>query len=134
MRKALRQDDNTYRCSKCEGSFNECDYRYILRLHLQDHTGHLDNVVALEEAATALLGVSAKDLCLLSTDPESVFDIYNKIKGRHFLFTLSLKRDRFNGVERLCPNLIHAEELVYDEASTTLLEALQSGPPPANPF
>ena len=101
---------------------------------MQDQTGHLENFVAFDEAATALLGVSAKDLCLLSTDPESVFDIYNKIKGHHFLFTLSLKRDRFNGVERLRPNLMHAEELAYDEASTTLLEALQSGPPPTNPF
>ena len=99
MKKAIRQDDTTWHCSKCDGSFTKCDYRYILCLQLHDHTDHLENVVAFDEAANGLLGISAEDLFLLSIDPQVVLDIYSKIKGRQLLFTLSLKSDTFNGVE-----------------------------------
>lgn len=124
--------NTTWHCSKFEGSFTKCDYRYILRLQLHDHIGHLENVVAFDETANGLLGISTEELFLLSTDPRVVLDIYSRIKGRQFLFTLSLKRDTFNGIERVRPTLMHAEDLPCGNASKILLHVLQPSIAPAN--
>jgi replication factor A1 len=58
-----------WHCAKCNGDFPECDYRYILRLYLQDHTEQLSSVTTFNAIATKLLGILAKDLSLLSNDP-----------------------------------------------------------------
>lgn len=61
-------------------AFLECDYLYVLHLELHDHIGHLENVVAFDDVVNDLLGISAKDLSLLSSESEPVRDISNMLK------------------------------------------------------
>ena len=64
-----------WHCAKCDGEFLECDYRYILKVDLEDVTGYLHGVIAFDDAANQLMGISAKDLCLLSTETTSLNEI-----------------------------------------------------------
>ena len=75
MKKVAHRAFNTWHCSKCDGEFTECAYRYILKLSLQDHTGQINGATAFDDAANKLLGVSAKDLCLLATEPSAIKDL-----------------------------------------------------------
>ena len=91
MKKVADRAFNTWHCSKCDGEFTECDYKYILKLSLQDHTGQINGATTFDDAANKLLGVFAKDLCMLATEPSAIKDISLHVTSRQYLFTLSIK-------------------------------------------
>ena len=79
---------NIWHCAKCDGEFPKCDYRYILKVELEDVYGHMYGFIYLDEATNQLMVVSAKDICLLSTEPTSLAEIAHNICNKQFLFTL----------------------------------------------
>ena len=124
---------NTWHCSKCDGEFTECDYRYILKLSLQDHTGQINGATTFDDAANKLLGVSAKDLCLLATEPSTIKDISLHVTSHQYMFTLSIKTDNFNSSTHLKTTIVNYEELPYAYASTKLLEEISALTPQIHP-
>ena len=82
---------------KCDGEFLECDYRCITKVDLEDVSWHLYGVIAFDDVANQLMGVSVKDLCLLSTKATSLGEIAWNIYNKQFLFTLSVRIDAFCG-------------------------------------
>ena len=75
MKKIAHKVGDIWHCDKCDGEFPECDYRYILKVVLEDVTGYLHGVIYFDDAANQLMGISAKDLCLLSTESTSIVEI-----------------------------------------------------------
>ena len=67
-----------WHCGKCDGEFPECDYRYILKVDLEDVTRYLHGVIAFDDATNQLMGISTKDLCLLSTESASIVEIVQR--------------------------------------------------------
>ena len=74
------------------------DYRYILKVDLEDVTGSIHGVIAFDDAANQLMGISAKDPCLLSTETTSLDEIVQRICNKKLLLTLSVKIETFYGV------------------------------------
>eukprot|EP00253_Pinus_taeda_P010656 PITA_10656 len=126
MKKVVDHSNNLWHCSKCNGDFPDCDYRYKLKIELHDHTGHLQNVTAFNDAGNELMGITAKDLFLLSIEPTNLQEICGRISGHRFLLTLSIKADYFNGVQRLQPILINSEEIQYASACKEVLNDIQA--------
>lgn len=122
MKKVIHHSNNLWHCTKCNGEFLECDYRYKLKFEIHDHTGHLQNVTAFNDAGNELMGITAKDLFLLSIEPADLHKICSRISGRRFLLSLSVKTEYYNGVEHLQPILISSEEIQYDAACKEVLE------------
>ena len=77
-------------------------------------------------ASNKLLGVSAKDLCLLATEPSAVKDLSLHVTSRRYLFTVSIKTETFNSNTRLNTTLVDLEELPYAAESTKLLEEIST--------
>ena len=80
-----------WNCGKCDGEFPECDYRYILKVNLEYVTGYLHGVIAFDDPANQLMGISAKDQCLLSTESTSIVEIVQRICKKQLLITLSVR-------------------------------------------
>ena len=81
---------------KCDREFPECDYRYILKVDLKDVTGNIHGVISFDDAANQLMGISAKDLCLISTELTLISEIVNRICKKQLLLTLSIRTDTFS--------------------------------------
>ena len=64
MKKITHKVGEIWHCTKCDGESLECDYRYILKVDLEDVTRYLHGVIAFDDATNQLMGISAKDLCL----------------------------------------------------------------------
>jgi len=94
---------------KYNSSILGCDHYYVLYLELHEETYHLENVFVFDDATTKLLSLTKKNLCLLSSEPQSIIDISTRFKHHHFLFTLSIKTIAFNGVECVLPTLIDSD-------------------------
>ena len=119
--KNVKNDTNGWHCPKCEVDLSDCDYRYLLKLKLQDHTTSLESVVAFEDASTELLGIAAKDLHLLSSDPSAIKEIFSKVECTQFLLTLSIKMETFKDKPQLKVLLMRSEHVDFLAANKLLL-------------
>ena len=87
-----------WHCGKCDGEFPECDYRYILKVELEDGTVYLHGVIAFDDVANQLMGISTKDQCLLSSESTSIVEIVKRICKKQLLLTLSVRIETFYGI------------------------------------
>jgi len=126
MKNVVEHSNNLWRCTKCNGDFPECDYCYKLKIELHDHTGNLQNIIAFNDVGNELMGITEKNLFLLSIEPTDLQEICGRISGRRSLLTLSIKVDYFNGVQRLQPILINSEEIQYASACKKALTDIQA--------
>ena len=68
---------------------------------MEDVTRSIHGVIAFDDAANQLMGISAKDLCLLTTETTSLDEIVQRICNKKLLLTLSVKTETFCGVAHL---------------------------------
>ena len=97
MKKIADKFGDSWHCGKCDGEFAKCDYRYILKVDLEDVTGNLHGVIAFDDAANQLMGISAKGLCLLETESTSIVEIVQRIYKKQLLLALSIRTEMFCG-------------------------------------
>ena len=79
MQKVSHNIANVWHCTKFDGEFPECDYRYILKIDLEDTTRNIFDVISFDDAANQLMGVTAKNICLLSNEPTTLPEIVHSI-------------------------------------------------------
>ena len=113
MKKLIPKNAKTWYCPKCNTEVTDCDYRYLLKIYAQDHTGQLLSTVAFEEAASTILGVSAKDFYLLSEDPDVIKEIVSKALWTYHIFTLSVNTETFKGIPWLNCVIMKEESLKF---------------------
>lgn len=94
------QGDEWY-CGKCDKHFIECNYSYMARIQLQDHTGELWAIV-FDEEATQLIGMPANELLELE-DADDVEDRAQQVIGgtlnKQFIFTVTCQMETYNNKE-----------------------------------
>ena len=91
MKNISHKVGDIWHCGKCDGEFFESDYRYILKVDLKDVTGYLHGVIYFDDVANQLMGISAKDLCLLSTESTLIAEIVERFGNKELVLTLSVR-------------------------------------------
>ncbi|CAH2078559.1 unnamed protein product [Thlaspi arvense] len=125
-KKVTDNGDGTWRCEKCDKCVDECDYRYILQLQIQDHTG-LTWVTAFQEAGEEIMGMSAKDLYYVKyehRDEEKFEDIIRKVAFTKYIFKLKIKEETFSDEQRVKSTVVRVDKLNYSSDTRTILEAM----------
>ncbi|CAN7043395.1 unnamed protein product [Brassica rapa subsp. trilocularis] len=125
-KKVTNNGDGTWRCEKCDKCVDECDYRYILQLQLQDHTG-ATWATAFQEAGEEIMGMPAKDLYYMKNedrDEEKFEDIVRKAAFTKYIFKLKVKEETFSDESRVKATVVKAEKLDYSSDTRSLLEAM----------
>ncbi|CAH8390278.1 unnamed protein product [Eruca vesicaria subsp. sativa] len=125
-KKVTNNGDGTWRCEKCDKCFDECDYRYILQLQLQDHTG-VTWATAFQEPGEVIMGIPAKELYYMKNedrDEEKFEDIVRKAAFTKYIFKLKIKEETFSDESRVKATVVKAERLDYSSDTRSLLEAM----------
>ncbi|XP_038716213.1 replication protein A 70 kDa DNA-binding subunit E-like [Tripterygium wilfordii] len=125
-KKVTNNGDGKWWCDRCEQSVDECDYRYILQLQIQDHTG-ITWVTAFQECGEELLGTSAKDLYHLkfeNQDDENFSKIIRRVMFTKYIFKLKVKEETFSDESRVKSTVVRAEKMNYSSESRFLLESM----------
>ncbi|XP_056844966.1 replication protein A 70 kDa DNA-binding subunit C isoform X2 [Raphanus sativus] len=125
-KKVTNNGDGTWRCEKCDKCVDECDYKYILQLQLQDHTG-VTWATAFQEAGEEIMGIPAKDLYYMKNedrDEEKFEDIVRKAAFTKYIFKLKVKEETFSDESRVKATVVKAERLDYSSDTRSLLEAM----------
>ncbi|XP_068646730.1 replication protein A 70 kDa DNA-binding subunit A-like [Aristolochia californica] len=129
-KKVTNNGDGKWQCERCDQSFPQCDYRYLLQLQIQDHTG-LTWVTAFQESGEEIMGISAKDLYLLKyeeQDDAKFGEIVRRVLFSQFLFKLKVKEEAFNDEQRVKITVVKAEKVNFLQESLYLLSLIEKSP------
>lgn len=125
-KKVTNNGDGKWRCERCDQSVDECDYRYILQMQIQDHTG-LTWVTAFQEAGEEIMGTSAKELYYMKheeQDDEKFSEVMRAVMFTKFLFKLKVKEETFSDEQRVKSTVVRAEKVNFPTESKYLLDIL----------
>ncbi|CAN0840647.1 Replication protein A 70 kDa DNA-binding subunit C [Linum grandiflorum] len=126
-KKVTNDDDGKWWCEKCEQSVDECDFKYVLQVQIQDHTD-ATWVTVFQECAEELLGISAKDLYIMKfekQDDEGCMKILSRVLFTRYVFKLRVQEEKFNGEERVKATAVKAEKANFGSRSRALLGLME---------
>lgn len=107
-RKVVDNGHDGWRCERCDITFAEPEYRYILSVSVMDATGQMW-MTLFDNDARKLLGKSANELRKLKEDVdmggEGTPNEYQKtiqlVTNKEFNFRVKARQDSYNGVTRI---------------------------------
>ncbi|WOL14899.1 hypothetical protein Cni_G23680 [Canna indica] len=126
-KKVNNNGDGTWHCDRCDQSFPECDYRYLLQMQIQDHTG-MTWVTAFQECGGEILGVTAKELYLLKYEEQDDLkfaEIIRMAMFHQYLFKLKVKEETFSDEQRVKSTVVKAEKVNPSSESRYLLGLIE---------
>ncbi|GLJ22966.1 hypothetical protein SUGI_0433260 [Cryptomeria japonica] len=98
-KKCTQQVDDSWFCSRCQMTMQDCNYSYLLPLKLQDATGTLWATTTFDEGSIQLVQKTAKQLCALQNDVTTTYTtslVIKRQQPRHYSFTLLVSIETFN--------------------------------------
>ncbi|KAH9320580.1 hypothetical protein KI387_015219, partial [Taxus chinensis] len=116
-KKVQELENGSWFCGKCNIPIQKCDYKYALRVTLQDSTGELQSVTAFDETAENIMGVKAEDLQFLSIDDGATTEIADQVIVHEYQFTLSIKLETYREKKQFKCVIIKSHKL---EAAASL--------------
>ncbi|KAL3818331.1 hypothetical protein ACJIZ3_004236 [Penstemon smallii] len=125
-KKVTDNGNGKWRCEKCDVILDKCDYRYILQMQIQDHTG-TTWVTAFQESGEEIMGISAKDLCTLKHDEQDDVKFAERLRSvlfTKFLFKLKVKEEIFNDEACVKSTVVKAEKVNFQTQSRYLLDSM----------
>ncbi|XP_057766867.1 replication protein A 70 kDa DNA-binding subunit A [Salvia miltiorrhiza] len=125
-KKVTKSGNSTWLCDRCNQEFEECDYRYLLQVQVQDHSA-LTWVTAFQEAGEEILGCSAKQLYVWKNEMQDDLKFLEVIQNclfREFIFKLKIKEETYGDEQKVKITVVKAEKLNYSEESRFLLDSI----------
>lgn len=113
-------------CERCDKTFDECDYRYILQFQIQDHTG-LTWVTAFQECGEEMMGISAKDLHYIKTqeqDDERFQEVMRNVLFKKYIFKLKVKEEMFSDELRVKSTAVKVEKVNLQSETKNILDLI----------
>jgi len=127
-KKVTRNGDWTWYCGRCNESFENCEYRYLLMCQIMDHTGSTF-ATAFQEAGEAIVGYTAHELFIIRNvdqDEARFTEIMEAVLGRKYLFKLTIKEETFNSEQHVKANIVSVEKLDALDVSHHLLKQIDN--------
>ncbi|KQK01644.1 replication protein A 70 kDa DNA-binding subunit A [Brachypodium distachyon] len=123
-KKVTKGTSGLWYCDKCNREFTECDYRYLLQLQIQDHSGTAW-VTAFQEAGQELLGVSASDLSRFKEEEDPRFaETMLRCLFQDYLLRLKVKEETYGDERRVKNTLAKVERFDPAGESKYLLDTI----------
>lgn len=124
-KKVSMEDNGVFRCEKCNYTFEKCNYRYMINLHVGDFTGQIW-ITIFDEGGKSLLGVNAAELKEMSeSNPEDVHNLIKGIYSKEFQFRIRNKEENYNGDIKLRSSCLEISPVDYVFETRRMLEVIE---------
>ena len=99
-KKVTDMGDGTWRCEKCDQSHPKPEYRYIMSLNVNDHTGQLW-LSCFDDVGRMIMGMSADQLMQMKeSDEASASRAFEEANCKTMVFKVRAKMDSFQDQQR----------------------------------
>lgn len=112
-KKVTRAGEGRWICERCNQELEECDYRYLLQLQVQDHTGST-LVTCFQESGLEILGFSAKEMYQMKhveEDDDRFAEIIHRCLFEQYLFRLKVKEEVHGDEQKVRITVVKAEKV-----------------------
>ncbi|KAK9467881.1 hypothetical protein V1512DRAFT_285780 [Lipomyces arxii] len=124
--KKLIDDGDSWRCEKCEKTFPEPVYRYVLMFGIYDHTGQMW-LSSFDDVGKIVLGRPAGDYMKLRDEESAgVVDEFAKHTGLAYTFRVRARQDTYQQTTRPRFSALSAVPLDYAAESKALASMISS--------
>ncbi|WPK26856.1 hypothetical protein PUMCH_004220 [Australozyma saopauloensis] len=124
-RKVIQEGDGPWRCERCNLTYPEPHYRYILSASIVDHTGQIW-VTLFDDDARKMFDMSAGELLNLKHDETEFKKVINSSIMKEMNFRLKAKQDSYNGTVRVRYQVSSISNLDYVSECNALAKELES--------
>jgi len=122
--KKVIDENDGWRCEKCEKTYPSPDYRYILSIDVLDHTGN-QWLTCFNEMGEKLIGYKAKELQEIKERDENEFNrILENIVFRQYEFNIRAKVDTYLDEPRLRCNVTGIKQINYENKIKDNIETI----------
>ena len=124
-KKVLLEDNGMYRCEKCNYTFDKCNHRYMINLHVGDFTGQLW-VTLFDDHGKTLLGLSATEFKeMTENNPEEAHNLVKGVMAKEYQFKIRNKEENYNGELKLRSNCLELGSVDYSVETKKMLESIE---------
>ncbi|KAG6917933.1 hypothetical protein DXG01_000370 [Tephrocybe rancida] len=124
--KKVVEVNGSWRCEKCNKSFEAPEYRYIMSLAVADYSGQAW-LQGFNDVGLAVFGMPANDLVEIKENNDAKFNvILHKANCMTFNFSCRAKQDEYNGTTRTRYGISSISALDYKAEAMRLRDMLQS--------
>lgn len=99
-KKVVDMGDGTWRCERCDKNHPKPEYRYIMSLNVNDHTGQLW-LSCFDDVGRMIMGISADELAdLKENDDKAAARVFEAANCKTMVFKCRAKMDNFQDQQR----------------------------------
>ncbi|KAI1502783.1 replication factor-A protein [Biscogniauxia marginata] len=124
-KKVIDQGDGTWRCEKCDINHARPEYRYIMSVNVNDHTGQMW-LSCFDDVGRIIIGMSADELMEIKENDEdrapAIFEAANCTK---FNFRCRAKMDTFGENQRVRYQVMSAAPIDYKTEALKLADMIK---------
>ncbi|KFY69575.1 hypothetical protein V496_00122 [Pseudogymnoascus sp. VKM F-4515 (FW-2607)] len=125
-KKVTDMGDGTWRCEKCDVTHPKPEYRYIMSLNVNDHTGQLW-LSCFDDVGRMIMGMSADQLMALKDgdDPAAAGRAFEEANCKTMLFKCRAKMDTFQDQQRVRYQVTGASPVNFVNEAQKLAELIK---------
>ncbi|EPQ29340.1 uncharacterized protein PFL1_03095 [Pseudozyma flocculosa PF-1] len=125
-KKVNQENDGLWRCEKCDKSFEEPQYRYLLSTNVADMSGQMW-LSGFNDDAEQIIGKTASELYQIREENESEYTaVLHRAANRMYMFNCRAKQDTFNDTTRVRYTISRAAPVDFAKAGHELAEAIKA--------
>lgn len=128
-RKVIQESDGSWRCERCNLTYAEPHYRYILNCSIMDHSGQIW-ATFFDEEGKKLFQKTASELMNLKQLEENedhlFLEIVSGVTMKEFNFRLRARQESYNGNMRVRYNIVSLSEVDFEAESQHLAKQLEA--------
>ncbi|CCJ28324.1 unnamed protein product [Pneumocystis jirovecii] len=125
-KKVIEDNEGGWRCEKCDKSFPAPQYRYILTISVNDHTGQIW-LSCFDDVGRLIIGKSADDIVQMREENEqAALNIFHEANCKSYVFRVRAKQDSYNGAVRVRYQVMSASFINWAHECKLLTEIINS--------
>ncbi|KAK6340603.1 Replication factor A protein 1 [Orbilia brochopaga] len=123
-KKVIELETGAWRCEKCNTSWPQPEWRYILTCSVYDHTGQ-SWLNIFDDAGKVIMGATAGDLhSMQEYDEQSYESTLKKAVAQTWIFRVRAKMDTYNDQQRVRNHVMSAHKPDYAAESHRMMEII----------
>ncbi|KAL0577805.1 60S acidic ribosomal protein P1 [Marasmius crinis-equi] len=124
--KKVVEDSGSWRCEKCQKTYDSPQWRFILAMAVADHTGQ-DWYQGFNEVGEAIFGRTGNEVMAIKDEDEAEYaKLLQRSLGQTFNFVCRARTDTFNDQVRVRKGVVRVNKLDFVEEAKHLIELLDS--------
>lgn len=125
-KKVIEDNEGGWRCERCDKSFPRPQYRYIVTISVNDHTGQIW-LSCFDDVGRQIIGKSADDIVQLKEENEqAALNIFHEANCKSYIFRVRAKQDSYNGAVRVRYQVMSVSPINWAYECKLLMETINS--------